>query len=130
MINSVAGINVVTFCENFFTIGVVAGILILRMMDVMWTGKYIVFAIKKINKKITLLMSQSPCYTTAYQQEKNMQIYHCYIHQKMSNITQNIHDFWPHAMDVTRDRKTNCNIKSSFMHNVLHIDIFLFVGKC
>ena len=54
MINSVAGINMVTFCENVFTIGGVAGILILRMMDVMWTGKYTVFhfVIKTIHKKL------------------------------------------------------------------------------
>ena len=43
MINSIAGINVVKLCDNFLTIGVVAGILILRMMDVTWTGKYTVF---------------------------------------------------------------------------------------
>ena len=42
MINSIAGINMVFF-DNFLTIGVVAGILIFRMMDVMWTGKYTVF---------------------------------------------------------------------------------------
>ena len=48
----------------------------------------------------------------------------------MSNVTQNIHDFWPHAMDVTKDRKTNSNIKSSFMPNLLHIVIFFIVGKC
>ena len=40
----------------------------------------------------------------------------------MSSVTQNIHDFWPHAMDVTKDRKTNSKIKSSFMHNLLHIE--------
>ena len=39
MINSVAGINMVKFVDNFLTIGVVAGILMLRMMDVTWTGK-------------------------------------------------------------------------------------------
>ena len=39
MINSVAGINMVTFVDNFLNIGVVAGILMLRMMDVTWTGK-------------------------------------------------------------------------------------------
>ena len=40
MINSVAGINMVTFFDYFFlTIGVVAGILMLRMTDVTWTGK-------------------------------------------------------------------------------------------
>ena len=43
MINSVASINIVTFFDNFLTIGDVAGILILRMMDVTWTGKYTVF---------------------------------------------------------------------------------------
>ena len=43
MINSVAGVNMLTFCDNFLTIGVVAGILILRMMDVTWTGRYTVF---------------------------------------------------------------------------------------
>ena len=43
MINSVAGIDMVTFFDNFLTIGVVAGILMLRMMDVTWTGKYTVF---------------------------------------------------------------------------------------
>ena len=48
----------------------------------------------------------------------------------MINVTQNIHDFWPHAMDVTKDRKTNSNIKSSFMHNLLHIVIFFIVCKC
>ena len=48
----------------------------------------------------------------------------------MSNVTQNIHDFWPHAMDVTKDRKTNSKIKSSFMHNLLHIVIFFIVCKC
>ena len=39
MINSVAGINMVKFVDNFFNIGVVAGIFMLRMMDVTWTGK-------------------------------------------------------------------------------------------
>ena len=48
----------------------------------------------------------------------------------MRNVTQNIHDFWPHTMDVTKDRKTNYNIKSSFMHNLLNIVIFLIVCKC
>ena len=38
----------------------------------------------------------------------------------MSNVTQKNQDFWSHAMDVTRDRKTNYNIKSSCMHNLLH----------
>ena len=33
-------------------------------------------------------------------------------------------------MDVTKDRKTNANIKSSFMHNLLHIVIFVIVCKC
>ena len=48
----------------------------------------------------------------------------------MSSVTQNIHDFWPHAMDVTKDRKTNSKNKSSFMHNLLHIVIFFIVCKC
>ena len=48
----------------------------------------------------------------------------------MNNVTQNIHDFWPHTMDVIKDRKTNSNIKSSFMHNLLHIVIFVIVCKC
>ena len=43
MINSIAGINMVKFFDNFLTIGVVAGNLIFRMMDVTWTGKYTVF---------------------------------------------------------------------------------------
>ena len=43
MINSIAGINMVKFFDNILTIGVVAGIWLLRMMDVMWTGKYTVF---------------------------------------------------------------------------------------
>ena len=43
MINCIAGINMVTFFDNFLTIGVVAGILIFQMMDVTWTGKYTVF---------------------------------------------------------------------------------------
>ena len=44
MINSVAGINMVKFLDNFFTIGVMAGILTFQMMDVTWTGrKYTVF---------------------------------------------------------------------------------------
>ena len=43
MIKSVAGINMVKFFDNFFTIGGWVGILILRMMDVTWTGKYTVF---------------------------------------------------------------------------------------
>ena len=42
MINSVAGITMVNCFDNCFTIGVVAGILMLRMMDVAWTGKYTV----------------------------------------------------------------------------------------
>ena len=33
-------------------------------------------------------------------------------------------------MDVTKDRKTNSNIKSSFMHKLLHIVIFVIVCKC
>ena len=28
---------------------------------------------------------------------------------EMSNVTHNIHDFWPHAMDVTKDGKTTCS---------------------
>ena len=48
----------------------------------------------------------------------------------MSSVIQNIHDFWPHAMDVTKDRKTNSKNKSSFMHNLLHIVIFFIVCKC
>ena len=43
MINSISGINMVKFFDNFLTIGVVAGILIFRMMNVTWTGKYTVF---------------------------------------------------------------------------------------
>ena len=43
MINSEAGINMVKFFDNFLTISVVAGILIVRMMDVMCMGKYTVF---------------------------------------------------------------------------------------
>ena len=43
MINSIAGINIVKFVDNVFTIWVVSGILIFRMMDVTWTGKYTVF---------------------------------------------------------------------------------------
>ena len=43
MINSVAGINMVKFVNNLLTSGVVAGTLILRMMDVTWAGKYTVF---------------------------------------------------------------------------------------
>ena len=43
MINSIAGINMVKFFDIFFTIGVVAGILIFWMMDVTGTGKYTVF---------------------------------------------------------------------------------------
>ena len=48
----------------------------------------------------------------------------------MSNVTQNNQDFWPHAMDVTRDGEINSNIKSSFMHNLLHkvIYVLLFVN--
>ena len=41
MINSVAGINIVMFFDNFFTIGVVAAILIWYVMDVMWAGTWI-----------------------------------------------------------------------------------------
>ena len=48
----------------------------------------------------------------------------------MSNVTQNNQDFWPHAMDVTRDGKTNSNIKSSFMHNLLNKVICFIVCKC
>ena len=48
----------------------------------------------------------------------------------MSNVTQNNPDFWPHAMDVTRDGKTNSIIKSSFMHNWLHKVICFIVCKC
>ena len=43
MINSVAGINMVKFCDNILTIVVVAGILILRMMDVTWTENTLFF---------------------------------------------------------------------------------------
>ena len=43
MINSVAEINMVTFLDNFFTIGVVAAILSRRVMYVTRTGKYTVF---------------------------------------------------------------------------------------
>ena len=43
MINSVAGINAVNFFDNFFTIGVVAGILIWHVMYVTKTGNYMVF---------------------------------------------------------------------------------------
>ena len=48
----------------------------------------------------------------------------------MSNVTQNNQDFWPHTMDVTKDGKTNSNIKSSFMHNLLHKVICFIVYKC
>ena len=51
MTNSVAGINMMKFLDNFFTIGVMAGILTFRMMDVTWTGKYTVFHFV-INKQI------------------------------------------------------------------------------
>ena len=51
MINCIAGINMVKFFDNFLTIGVVAGILNFQMMDVTWTGKYIVFHFV-INKEI------------------------------------------------------------------------------
>ena len=50
MINSIAGINMVKFFDNLFTIGVVAGILIFWMMHVTWTGKYTVFHFLIINK--------------------------------------------------------------------------------
>ena len=53
-----------------------------------------------------------------------------YARQKISNVTHNIHAFWPHTMDVTKDRKTNYNIKSSFILNVLHIVILFIVCKC
>ena len=43
MINSVAGITMVNFLDNFFTIGVVAAILSLCVMYVTGTGKYTVF---------------------------------------------------------------------------------------
>ena len=43
MINSVADINMVTFLDNFFTIGVVAAILSRRVMYVTRTGKYTFF---------------------------------------------------------------------------------------
>ena len=43
MINSVAEINMVTFLDNFFTIGVVAAIFSRSMMYVTGTGKYTVF---------------------------------------------------------------------------------------
>ena len=43
MINSVAEINMVTFLDNFFTIGVVAAILSRRVMYVTRTGKCTVF---------------------------------------------------------------------------------------
>ena len=43
MINSVAGINMVKFFHNLFTIGGWVGIFIFQMMDVTWTGKYTVF---------------------------------------------------------------------------------------
>ena len=43
MINSVADINMVSFVDNFFTIGVVAAILSRRVMYVTRTGKYTVF---------------------------------------------------------------------------------------
>ena len=43
MINNVADINIVTFLDNFFTIGVVAAILSRRVMYVTRTGKYTVF---------------------------------------------------------------------------------------
>ena len=50
MINSVAGINMLKFLDNFFTIGVMAGILTFRMMDVTWTGKYTVHCFSFCNK--------------------------------------------------------------------------------
>ena len=43
MINSVAGIVMVNFLDNFFTIGVVAAILSWCVMYVTGTGKYPVF---------------------------------------------------------------------------------------
>ena len=45
MINSVAGINMVNFFDNFFTILVVAAILIWCVMYVTGTEKYTVFVI-------------------------------------------------------------------------------------
>ena len=42
MISSVADINMVTFLDNFFTIGVVAAIVSRRVMYVTMTGKYTV----------------------------------------------------------------------------------------
>ena len=73
-------------------------------------------------------MSQSPCYTVQHNNNKKKhEKYSLYVHQKMSNVTPNIHDFWPPTMDITRDLKTNSNIKSSFMHNLLHfIVIFCY----
>ena len=49
MINSVAGINMVNFFDNFFTIGVVAAILNWRVMYVTGTGKYTFFHYAIIN---------------------------------------------------------------------------------
>ena len=43
MINSVAEINMVTFVDNFFNIGIVAAILSRSVMYVTRTGKYTVF---------------------------------------------------------------------------------------
>ena len=57
-------------------------------------------------------MSQSPCYTTAlYLQEKKYENSSLYVHEKMSNVTQNMDDFWPCVMYVTQDRKFFSTIK-------------------
>ena len=34
-----------------------------------------------------------------------------YVHEKMSNVTQNMDDFWPCVMYVTQDRKKISTIK-------------------
>ena len=44
----------------------------------------------------------------------------------MSNVTQNMDDFWPCVMYVTQDRKMFSTVKSRFMHTLQHVVIVFF----
>ena len=48
----------------------------------------------------------------------------------MSNVTQNMDDFWPCVMYVTQDRKMFSTIKSGFLHTLQHVVLVYFVYKC
>ena len=104
-----------------------AGILTLRMMNVTWTGKYNVFHFvinKQINEiKIRFYVTESLLYHSIIPTTKSMKSNICMYTRKLAML---------HRIFVILGhiRKTNSNIKSSFMHNLLNIVILFIVCKC